>query len=176
MGIQMKRAISLAIAAFLVSGTAALAEGPVPLSSDALSQYAKDGDWTIYQDASRNTCLAERVGDDGTVMQMGIMPNETEGYVGVFTTADIDVAPKQPIEILVDGALFTGEARGLVSLGLAKQYTGGYVVSNSPAFVDAIANGRELIAFPNKSAAFVVDLTGTKRAISAIRECHQAQS
>lgn len=171
----MKRIILLAAAALAMVSTAALAEGPVPESSDALSRFAKDGDWTIYSDNTRNTCLAERVDADSNVMQMGIMPNQTEAYVGVFTTAPIEVAPKQQIEIAVDGTIFTGEARGLISLGLSNQYRGGYVVSNNPAFVDAIANGRELVAFPNSSGAFIVDLTGTKRAIEAIKKCHAAQ-
>ena len=171
----MKRISLLAAAALAMTGSAAFAQGPVPESSDALSVFSKNGEWTIYADNSRNTCLAERVDPVGNVMQMGIMPNQTEGYVGVFTPAEIEVQPKQKIEIAVDGTIFTGEARGLVSLGLSKQYKGGYVVSNSPDFVNAIANGRELVAFPNVSGSFIVDLTGTKRAIENIRKCHQAQ-
>jgi len=171
----MKRISLLAAAALALAGSAAFAQGPVPESSDALSVFSKNGEWTIYADNSRNTCLAERVDPVGNVMQMGIMPNQTEGYVGVFTPADIKVQPKQKIEIAVDGTIFTGEARGLVSLGMSKQYKGGYVVSNSPDFVNAIANGRELVAFPNVSGSFIVDLTGTKRAIEDIRKCHQAQ-
>ena len=171
----MKRISLLAAAALALSGAAALAEGPVPESSDSLSVFSKNGQWTIYADNSRNTCLAERVDPAGNVMQMGIMPNQTEGYVGVFTAAPIEVQPKQKIEIAVDGQVFEGEARGLVSLGLSKQYKGGYVVSNNPNFVEAIANGRELVAFPDRSWAFVIDLTGTKRAIENIRKCHQAQ-
>lgn len=171
----MNRSSACAAALFAAISTTAFAEGPVPLSSDALSVFARNGQWTIYADASRNTCLAERVDVDKNVMQMGIMPDQSAGYVGVFTTSDIKVAPKQKIEIAVDGAIFTGEARGLVSLGLSKDYKGGYVVSNNPEFVDAIANGRELIAFPGNTAAFILDLTGTKRAIAEIRDCHQAQ-
>ena len=171
----MKRISLLATALVTLSASAALASGPVPESSDSLSVFSKNGEWTIYADNSRNTCLAERVGDSGNVIQMGIMPSQTEGYVGVFTKADVKVAPKQPIEIAVDGSVFVGEARGLVSLGLSKEYKGGYVVSNSPDFVDAIANGRELIAFPDGPGAFIVDLTGTKRAIEQIRKCQEAR-
>lgn len=170
----MKRLGLLAIAALVISGSAALAEGPVPESSDALSVFSKNGEWTIYADSSRNTCLAERVDPAGNVMQMGVMPNQTQGYVGVFTKAPINVQPKQPIEIAVDGTVFEGEARGLVSLGLSKEYKGGYVVSNNPDFVNAIANGRELIAFPEVQGAFIIDLTGTKRAIEQIQKCQQS--
>ena len=171
----MKRTYLLAIVTLAITGSAALAEGPVPESSDALSVFEKDGEWTIYADASRNTCLAERVGVEGNVMQMGIMPNQTEAYVGVFTTGNVQIEPSQKIEIAVDGTIFTGQAHGLVSLGLSEQYHGGYVVSNNPDFVSAIANGRELIAFPNVTGAFMVDLTGTKHAIEEIKKCHAAQ-
>lgn len=171
----MKRISLLATAALLMAGSAALAEGPVPESSDSLSVFSKNGEWTIYADKSRNTCLAERVDPAGNVMQMGIMPSQTEGYVGVFTPAPIEVKPKQKIEIAVDGTIFAGEARGLVSLGLSKDYKGGYVVSNNPDFVNAIANGRELVAFPQSSGSFVLDLTGTKRAIENIKKCYAAQ-
>jgi hypothetical protein len=163
---------SLATTAALACGTMVLAQdSPIPQSGDSLSIYKEMDQWTIYSDATRGSCLAERVDSEGNVMQMGLTKDKSAGYVGVFTMAKTDIKKSQPIEIAVDGQLFSGESYGMSSKKLSGDYSGGYVLSNSPDFVDAIANGKELIAFPKKTGAFMVDLTGTKRAIEEIRAC-----
>jgi len=170
----MKMLLTVAGAALALAGTAAFAD-PIPQSSDAFSVYAKDADWTIYADASTKTCLGERVGPEGNVIQMGMTQDKGEAYIGVFTKADIGIQDDQPIEIGVDGTIFTGTSRGIVSGELKDGYHGGYVVTNNPDFVNAVANGKELVAFPEKTGVFMVNLDGTKKAIEQIEACNKAQ-
>ena len=46
------------------------------------------------------------------------------------------------------------------------------MVTNNP-FVNAIANGKELVAFPEQTGVLVVNLTGTKKAIEQIEACNK---
>ena len=62
--------------------------------------------------------------------------------------------------------------RGNITAG----YSGGYVLSDSPQFVKDIEQQYEMVVFPEKEYAFVVDLTGTKKAIALARECNEKQT
>ena len=146
----------------------------LPSGGDSLSVYGEVEDWTIYSDASRGSCLIERSDANGNVVQMGMTKDLSAVYVGVFTTAHVSIKKSEPIEIVVDGVVFAGEAVGIRSGKLKGNYSGGYVLSNNPDFVTAIAEGRELVAFPEKTGLFVVDLTGTKRAIEEAKKCGAA--
>jgi hypothetical protein len=159
------------LSAIAVAGIAS-AELPIPQSGDVLSMYKKIGEWTIYADETRGSCLAERVDSENNVMQMGITQDGGFGYVGVFTTAELDVEDSQKIAIGVDGEIFVGDTHGIRSKQIkGGSHSGGYIVTNNPDLVNAIANGQILVAFPERTGAFIVDLTGTKAAIAEIRAC-----
>lgn len=164
-----------AIAATTVSVTAVLADtdSPIPSSADAFAVYKEMELWTIYADGDTKTCLAERVDDAGNVFQMGLTKDHQYGYVGVFTLADVKIKDSQEIEVIVDGKVFVGKSYGIKSSKLRGDYAGGYALTDSPEFVDAVANGQVLVAFPEKEGLFVVDLTGTKAAIEATRACNK---
>lgn len=147
-------------------------DSPIPQSGDSFSEYGMVEGWTIYADATTKTCLAERTDDVGNVMQMGVTRDLDYAYVGIFTQADIDVQTEGAIAIAVDGANFVGMSDGIKSGKLRGDYRGGYVLTNNPDMVTAIAEGRELVAFPEQPVAFVIDLTGTKRAIEEARKCN----
>jgi hypothetical protein len=166
--------ISFVAAAALMAFAPALdakQDSPIPKSSDAFTVYGVVDDWTVYADADTKTCLVERSDDQGNVMQMGLTTDRNYAYVGIFTLADIDIKKEQSIAVAVDGAVFFGEAYGIKSKKLQGDYAGGYILTNNPEMVSAIAEGRELIAFPENPVAFIVDLTGTKRAIEEARKC-----
>ena len=146
----------------------------VPAASDKLEVFKQVGDWTVHADITRGNCLIERTDDVGNAMQMGFVKDGSGVYLGVFTKQPLDVKPDQPIEIAVDGEVYTGESYGLASGTLSGNYAGGYVVSEDPAFVNAIAEGRELVAFPEKTGVFIVDLTGTKKAIDEAKLCNKS--
>jgi hypothetical protein len=160
-----------AIAAISLAG-AAWANDPLPRSGDDLSVFKEMGEWTIYADATRGSCLAERVDAAGNAMQMGLTKDKSAAYVGVFTPAELDFERSQPIEIAVDGMMFTGKAEGVKSKKLAGGQSGGYIVTNNLDLINAIAEGQTLVAFPEKTGVFEIDLTGTKVAIEEIETCN----
>ncbi len=171
----MKRSnqFAIALAVFSASAVPTLAQDVLPSSGDSFTIYGEVEDWTIYLDNDRGTCLAERSDIEGNVIQMGLTKDQKYGYVGVFTKADIDTKGRQEIAIAVDGEVFAGESHGIKSKKLGGEYSGGYILTNNPDMVTAIANGKTLVAFPEKTGAFTVDLTGTKRAIEEARKCTQ---
>jgi hypothetical protein len=59
---------------------------------------------------------------------------------------------------------------------ITKGYSGGYVLSDDPQFVTDIAQQYEMVVFPEKEYAFVVNLAGTKKAIEMARECNAKQT
>lgn len=145
---------------------------PIPSSADAFEVFGEVEGWTVYADKSLGTCLIEKSDTFGNVVQMGLTKDHAYGYMGLFTLADIEVKKSQEIAVLVDGAVFVGEAHGIKSSKIAGDYSGGYFLTDNPDLVTAIAEGHEMVAFPEKAGAFVVDLTGTKRAIEEARKCN----
>lgn len=171
----MKTSTVLTVAgAAALAATAVLADSdsPVPSSADQFTVYKDLGDWTVYADGTTKTCLAERVDGMGNAFQMGLTKDHQYGYIGVFTQADVKIPASQEIEVIVDGKAFVGKSYGIKSKKLRGDYTGGYALTQSQEFVDAIANGEVLIAFPEKEGLFVIDLTGTKKAIEETRACN----
>lgn len=175
----MKNRLALASAVVLslaAAGNAYALEASeiVPASGDHLEVYKQVGEWTVHADTTRGNCLIERTDDVGNAMQMGFVKDGSAVYLGVFTKQPVSIEPDQPIQIAVDGQVYAGESYGLVSGSLSGNYAGGYVVSQDPAFVTAIAKGRELVAFPEKKGVFIVDLTGTYRAIDEAKACNKS--
>jgi hypothetical protein len=168
-----KQLVVIAGLAGLVIAGAAAAKDPIPGSGDNFVIYKDLGEWTVYTDADRESCLIERVDDAGNVMQMGLDKQHKHAYVGIFTLADIDIKNRQKVEILVDDALFEGKVHGIKSKKLKGDYSGGYVVLKDANMVTAIAEGQTMVAFPEKTGGlFVIDLTGTKNAIDEARKCN----
>ena len=155
-----------------LSAGAAIARDPVPENSDSFEVYNEVEGWTVYADNDAGSCIIERVFESGNVMQMGLTKNHKHGYLGVFTLADIDIKNRQKIEIAIDDFVYEGRAKGIKSKKLVGDYSGGYIVVKDSNMATAIAEGQTLIAFPKKSANFIVDLTGTKKAMEEGRKCN----
>lgn len=163
----------LTAALLTVLAPAAWAESSViPTSGDGFSVYAEVEGWTIYADSATKTCLAERTDDVGNAIQMGPTKDREFAYIGVFTKGELPKRDGKEIAVAIDGNIFTGEVKRLSSKKLAAGYNGGYLLTNNPNFVTAVAEGKELLAFPDSPVAFKVDLTGTKAAIESARKCN----
>lgn len=172
---NMLAKFALATAFTSLSATAVLASDPIAPGDDGFTEYSTVGDWTVYVDVERQSCLIEAVDSNMNVVQMGLTKNHKHGYIGVFTLADIDIKNKQKVFVDIDGVVFEGKAKGLKTKKLKGDYSGGYLVVKDGNLVTAIAEGQTMIVFPKKTAAFVVDLTGTKKAMEEGRKCNLAQ-
>lgn len=157
----------------LTVGAALASDGVLPSADSVFTKWGDAEGWTIYQDETRKSCLAERVDDAGNVLQMGLTADHTLGYIGVFTQADIGLSGgKEKLLISLDGNLYEGEAQQK-SKHLAEGYTGGYVVSNDPQFLSDVMKKYDMIVMPEQEGAFVINLDGTFKAIEAGRKCNE---
>ncbi|MEP1199701.1 MULTISPECIES: hypothetical protein [unclassified Tateyamaria] len=163
----MKR-FALAIAATCVAATAA--------SADTFEKYGEIEGWKVFVDVEKKSCLIESVDSAENVVQMGLTQDRSVGYVGIFTKAETDIKAGETSEIaiLIGDNVYAGESKGMRG-NITKGYSGGYVLSDSPQFVEDIAQQYEMLIFPEKEYSFIVDLSGTKKAIEMARECNQKQ-
>ena len=168
----MQRHKNITMAALMILGLTS----HVFASEDKFLRYGEVEDWTVYVDTEKKSCLIETQDALENVVQMGLTEDRGVGYVGIFTKADIDLKKdeKRAVAISLGENLYTGQVVGM-SGNITKGYKGGYVLSDDPQFANDIAQQYEMVVFPDSSFTFVVDLTGTKKAIEMARECNTAQ-
>jgi len=160
----------------IVVGLAAIAMGANAVLASQFAAYGSVEGWNVFVDTEKQSCLIEKADGAGNVVQMGLTKDRGVGYLGVFTTAETDIkkGDKGAVAILIGEHMYVGEATGMRG-NITKGYSGGYVLSDDPLFVEDIAQQYEMIVFPEKEYTFVVDLTGTKKAIEMARKCNSEQ-
>jgi len=163
-------AISCATAVF------AQQQNPLPLATDSLVRYGPDVEgWTVYANKTRGDCLIVNSFGPGSV-QMGVDANQALGYLGVFTKEDIGIKNgTEPIFVDIDGNLYAGVATTTTGQ-LKGGYSGGYILTDNPAFKRDVAKKYTMIVFPKTPGAFVVDLRGTYKAMAKGRKCLSEQT
>ena len=145
-------------------------------AANTYEQYGEIEGWKVFIDAEKKSCLIEAVDSAENVVQMGLTEDRSVGYLGVFTKAETSIkkGSTEGVAILIGENLYVGEATGMRG-NITEGYSGGYVTSDNPMFVKDIEQQYEMIVFPESKYSFVVDLTGTKKAIAMARECNAAQ-
>lgn len=159
---------ALTAAAVLAAGAAA---------ADTFTKYGEVEGWKVFVDAEKQSCLIEAVDEAENVVQMGLTADKGVGYLGVFTKGETDIVRDQTegVAILIGENIYVGDATGMRG-NITEGYSGGYVLSDNPQFAEDIAQQYEMVVFPEKEYAFVVDLTGTKKAMEMARACNQEQT
>ncbi len=163
------KAFSVGAVLAVLTATGAAAEEP-------FLKYGEVEGWGVFIDTAKKSCLIEKTDDLGNVVQMGLTEDRSIGYVGVFTSAETDIKrdDTQAVLISLDGNLYAGEAKGMRG-NITKGYSGGYVLSDDPQFVDDLARKHVMEVFPEKAYGFSVNLAGTYKAIELARTCNQEQ-
>ena len=102
--------------------------------------------------------------------------DETKGYLGAFTTADVKQFRRQNVVLDIDGKQFPAKAIGTKSRKLQGNYKGSYVPVHTRALADALAGGTILTVVPAKSFSFELPLDGLGAAMAEGSACIKAQS
>lgn len=171
--------IGAAVAAITALGLSApvLAQGGqvLPLATDSFQPYGAAGGWNVFVNATRGSCLAERV-TDTSVLQMGITDPAIFGYLGVFTldATSMQGGRTDRIEILIGERRFIGEVTEAAG-NIVGGYSGGYVVSRDTGFLEALSSAASMTATVGSRAPIEISLAGTADAIAAVRACNAAQ-
>jgi hypothetical protein len=155
--------------------TTAFAQEAVAPGNDGFAPYGNAGDWNVFIDTERKSCLAERVRED-SIVQMGLTKDHGFGYLGVFSSRDTGIkrGETEDIFIDIDGVIFASTATGMKG-NITEGYSGGYILANNPMFINAVANGTKMIVFPETDGMFTVDLEGTKKAMEMALACNLEQ-
>lgn len=178
-GIAMRNLAALVtgMSLALFAATAVYAqENPLPKASDTLVRFGEDVEgWTVYANKTRGDCLIVRSFGPGSV-QMGVSADHSVGYLGVFTQVDIGVQNGiKEIFVDIDGHLYAGVVTTTTGQ-LKGGYSGGYILTDDPAFKRDVAKKYTMTVFPQTQGAFVVDLRGTYKAMAAGRRCLSKQT
>ena len=163
----------MTLAAFAMAGTTFAATTAL---AQEFQPYGSVEGWNVFVDTAKKSCLIEAVDAAENVVQMGLTKDRGVAYIGVFTKAETGIkkGEAEPIAILLGEKLFIGEATGMRG-NITKGYSGGYVLTDDPSVVEAVAKEYEMIVFPEKAYTFAVNLKGTFKAIEMARECNAKQ-
>ena len=143
--------------------------------ADTFKKFGEVEGWKVFIDNQKMSCLIEKVDDAENVVQMGLTTDRSAAYVGVFTKGKTDIkkGDKEAVIIGIDDHLYVGEATAMRG-NITKGYSGGYVLSDDPQFVEDIARKYVMTVFPEKAYGFAINLEGTYKAIEMARDCNKS--
>ena len=135
-------------------------------------KWGASGDWAILinPDAG-NGCYMEKTFEDGTLVQVGILPDRNGGFFAAYNAgwSDIEDGDSGTVRFDFGDALFGGEVVGV----LRGDLRGGYAFFNNPAFVEEF--GKRNNVKISWGGATEINLKGTRRAIGAVLKCDSEQ-
>lgn len=159
----------------LVSSCAYGACAQTQQAKAAHTKWDDSGNWAIMIDPSvGNGCYMEHTLDDGTLVQVGIVPDRNGGFFAAYNAAwtNIEDGTAGTVEFDFGKSLFGGEYVGVVKADLR----GGYAFFNNPEFIKEFGKRNEVSIKGDKGNALNFKLTGTLKAINAVRNCDAEQS
>jgi len=147
-----------------------------PAFADKFVGYGAVEGWNVYVDTEKKSCMIETKDDLDNVVQMGLTEERDVAYIGIFTKdkTNIQRGFKKEIAILLGENLYLGEVTGMRG-NITKGYSGGYVLTDDPQVIEDIAKEHVMVVFPEEEFSFIVNLSGTYKALELARECAQAQ-
>ncbi len=166
----MKHLTAAATTALLTMGIATSAQ------ANKFTLYGEVEGWRVFVEEDKKSCLIEATDSEENVVQMGLTEDRGVGYLGVFVKGDVDFedGDTQGVTILIGENLYVGEVTAMRG-NLSNDYSGGYVLSDDPQFAEDIAQQYTMTVFPEKEFGFIIDLSGTKKAMEMARECNEKQ-
>ncbi len=153
-----------------------IAAGATTASAEKFPGYGAVEGWNVYIDTEKKSCVVETKDDFDNVVQMGLTTDRGTGYIGIFTKAKTNIKrdSKEGVALLIGENLYIGEATGMRG-NITKGYSGGYVLTDDPQVYDDIRKAHTMTVFPEKEFSFIVDLSGTAKALELARKCNTEQ-
>ncbi|MDK3075278.1 hypothetical protein QO034_19535 [Sedimentitalea sp. JM2-8] len=139
-----------------------------------LKPWGQSGDWSILIDEDAgNGCLMQKDFDDGMRIRFGYLPDRDGGYFAALSPDWTHIEPQSTgiVKFLTDEAKFAGEVEMIKEDG----WFGGRAFFNNPNLTEELAKRRSITVIGPHGGTFEVDLTGSSRAISVMKECQSKQ-
>lgn len=138
------------------------------------TRWGESGRWAILIDPDvGDGCYMENTFEDGTLVQVGFVPNRDGGFVALYNPAwtYIEDSVVGTVQFDFGNSLFGGDYVGVVKGDLF----GGYAFFNNPEFVSEFGRRNTVSIKADKGETIDISLEGTARAINAVRNCHTEQ-
>ncbi len=160
----------------ILATAAALTLGSTAAMADKFVGYGAVEGWNVHIDTEKGSCLVETKDDFDNVIQMGLTKDRAIGYIGIFTKEKTDITKdsKQSVALLIGENLYVGEATGMRG-NITKGYSGGYVLTDDPEVYEAVRRAHTMTVFPEKEYSFIVNLSGTAKALDLAKKCNEEQ-
>ena len=153
----------------LLAASVAMVAGGA-MAEERFSNFGMAEGWNVFVDHKRNSCVIEKA-DDDMVVQMGLTRDKKAAYLGVFTKAQPGVkgGDMGDYVFFIDDKAFHGKVTGIDDK-ITEGFTGAYLLTDNPDFVDSLAKGRVMKAV-NEDTIFELSLDGSAAAIEMGRKC-----
>lgn len=150
---------------------------PLPVAAQPFTPYDRVEGWSIWVNGATGGCFMEaRRG--ALIVQMGTQAGADFGFIAAYAEGEAGLAQGEEIAVVIDidGAGFGGIARGVRrERADGTVIDGAVTISRSPEFGAALAEGRTMRVIGETGTLVEIDLSGTRAAIGAVRECQAVQ-
>lgn len=145
------------------------------VNAQELASHGTSGDWAVLVNpANGNGCLMERQLDSGTLVQIGYAPDKNGAFFAAYNAEWTTIEVGATGQVLLDfgDSRFQGEVVGATY----KDLPGGYAFFNNPEFASEFGRRFDVTIVGESGATEVVDLSGSKVALEAVRACQNEQN
>lgn len=137
--------------------------------------HGVSGEWAIRVNPDNgNGCYMQKVFESGTVVLVGVAPDAKGAYFSAYNPEWTHIVEGDTGSVLLDfgDARFQGEVVG----GTHEGSLGGYAFFDNPEFVTEFAKRQSVIITGSKGSTEEIDLSGSSKAIAAVRACQAEQT
>ena len=169
----MRTAKILTLLSGLLAAPIASAQNAVPPGNDGFTEWGKSGEWVIFVDNERQTCLIEKFDANRNAVQVGLTKDHDHAYLGLFMPLPAEhMNKKEKIILEVNGEQqVTNVPRRNTREGV--EYTGTYIKAADLSFAEGATVAKEVVIFEDDEQMSVVfDLSGGEAAVEAAKECN----
>lgn len=150
------------IFAALLLPTAALAQNH--------PEFDTFGDWTVRTNpANGNGCYMEKTFDSGTLVQIGVVPDQNGAFFAAYNAAFDGVEEGAEGTVLFDfgDSRFQGAAKG----AFHNDVPGGYAFFDNPEFAKEFGKRTSVLVQGGAGRSEEIDLTGSMKGLRSIQAC-----
>lgn len=140
--------------------------------AQGIQDYDVSGEWAIKMNTKNgNGCFMQRSFESGTVVQIGFGSDEEGAFFATYSADWADMGTGETSQLLFDfgDSRFQGAIVGTV----LDDVPGGYAFFNNPAFAAEFAKRTSVTLQRENGRTEMIDLTGSKRAIDAVKQCQE---
>jgi len=143
--------------------------------AEEMSKWGDTAGWAILIDpGNANGCLMEKKLESGTLVQFGMVPDRDGGFFALYNPdwSDIKDGATGVVTLEFPKKRFVGDVAGVAKEGRF----GGYAFFDNPNVTVEFGKNNEMTVVGELGRNIEVGLSGTMKAIQAVKACQSEQS